>query len=466
MATAEAAPARGARALPWVLAMVAAVLAFNSWVLDARHFFFADDWGWLWRAAFQPWRETIQWLPTSVYNDRPGGELLIRLMYAFAGLRAGPYNLVWLCLHSLNCVLFYALLARVMPPLRAALAAVLAGCWFSTLTAVYWVGAVFDLLAATWCLSALLAYLAACAALSARRRWGLAAAALAFHFFAIRTKELSLALVVVFAAWDLLLLRNVSWGARGRRLLPHALLTGLFLIVYGRLYSSASHSLDGSAYALSLSADSVLEGIGYYFAQAFYAFTPGSQVTNIGAGFAFAALVAAVSACSRVGIAAFLSAGATCAAVLLLSHQRHPLYLYVPHFFIAAALCAAFPRSRVASALLVALVALLIAWPAYTGFLRDARGFVLQKSAYSQSLFYDYADIMHAAAPPRVVHVAVAETYFDPFSWGAGGAIQIHHHDPTITADVVALPGLGGIDCRAPGVLCLREAQGRLRVVR
>lgn len=43
-------------------------------------------------------------------------------------------------------------------------------------------------------------------------------------------------------------------------------------------------------------------------------------------------------------------------------------------------------------------------------------------------------------ALPRVVHVAVAESYFDPLSRGSGAAIQIHHRNPTITAEVVSCP--------------------------
>jgi hypothetical protein len=66
--------------LPLLVAVVAALL-FNSWVLDTAHFFFADDWGWLERAHFHPWRETIHLFPNALYNDRPVGELVIRGLY-------------------------------------------------------------------------------------------------------------------------------------------------------------------------------------------------------------------------------------------------------------------------------------------------------------------------------------------------------------------------------------------------
>ena len=83
-----------ARWLPLLVAVIAA-LWFNRWVLDPAHFFFADDWGWLERAQFGPWQNSIHLLPTAIYNDRPVGELLIR----------GLYEVFWLCLlYTSRCV--------------------------------------------------------------------------------------------------------------------------------------------------------------------------------------------------------------------------------------------------------------------------------------------------------------------------------------------------------------------------
>ena len=459
-------PAGPWRTLAWLLPVLALAAAFNAWVLDPRHFFFADDWGWLWRSQFESWRETIHLLPTSIYNDRPGGELAIRGMYELFWLRAGPYNLAWLCAHLANCAILAALLARILPPVRVALATLLAGCWFSTLTAVHWVGAVFDLLAATWCLLAVLTYVQAGEAQQRNRRWLHAGLALLFHLLAIRTKELALALVVALAAWDWLCFQDDGVKARLRRLAPHIALTLFFMVVYAHLYAGERQQFKASPYELSLSPSRIIEGVGYYFAQAFYAFAPGSQETNIGVGLGFAALVVAISCASRAGIASLLSAIALCAAVLLLSRQRHPLYLYVPHFFIAAAICSAFPRSRVATWALVVAIAVLLGWPAKTGYLRDARHFVLLKGAYSQSLFYDYARRMQDVRAPRQVKVAVAETYFDPFSWGPGSAIQLYHRNPDIQVEVTNASSAPETACEGEGVLCFRERDGRLLPMR
>jgi hypothetical protein len=449
-------------AVPMLVAVVVALL-FNRWVLDPAHFFFADDWGWLERAQFGPWRDTIHLLPTAVYNDRPVGELLIRGLYTIFWLRHGAWNQVWLALHALNVVLLVLLVRPWLPPARLLLAALLAGCWFSTLTAVHWVGAVFDLLGATLVLGSVLSYQHAvlCVNPGTARRWCWLALSLLLHLAAIRTKEFALGLVAVLAFWDWLLLRRDGWRQRCLRLAPHVVLTVIFVTAYGLLYQQQSRTLDGGVYGLSLTAHGVLEGIGWYFAQAFYAFVPGSNATHVSVGLLFAAAVLGLALCSRLGIAAMLSAAVLMAAVLLMSKQRHPLYLYVPHFFIALALCAPFPKRRLVTAGLALLVALLLYWPAHTGFLRDARNFVLIKGGYSKSLYYDYARLMQTGKPVSPVTIAVSEVYFDPFSWGSGDALRLYHKDKRIQVQVIALQA--GVDpCAAAVGSCFVERQGHL----
>lgn len=448
--------------LPMLVA-VAAALAFNAWVLDPAHFFFADDWGWFERVHFHPWRETIHLFPVVLYNDRPVGELLIRGMYRLFWLRHGAWNQAWLAMHALNVGLLVLLVRPWLPPFRAALAGVLAACWFSTLTAVHWIGAVFDLAGATLVLGTMLAYQQG--VLTGGRRWPWLALSLVLHLAAIRTKEFALGTVAVLAIWEFVLLRQGGWRERCLRLSPHALLAAVFVVLYALLYREQHAALENGAYGLSLSVPGVLEGVGWYFAQAFYAFVPGSNETHVGIGFAFAAATVAIACCSRAGIAALASAAVLMAAVLLLGQQRHPLYLYVPHFLIAIAVCAPFPRRRMAGIVLALLVALLVYWPVHTGFLRDARNFVLIKGGYSKTLFYDYAALAQQGKPVSPVTIAVSETYFDPFSWGSGDAVRLYHDDDAIEVRVVALQA--GVDpCAEAAGSCFVEREGHLARVK
>lgn len=461
MAAADRA-ARPAILLPLLVA-VAAALAFNAWVLDPAHFFFADDWGWFERVHFHAWRETIHLFPTVLYNDRPVGELLIRGLYGLYWLRHGAWNQAWLALHAINVALLVVLVRPWLPPFRAALAGVLAACWFSTLTAVHWIGAVFDLAGATFVLGTLIAYQQA--VLSPGRRWAWLAVSVVLHLAAIRTKEFALGMVAVLAIWDCVLLRRGGWRERCLRLSPHAVLAAVFVVLYALLYRQQHAALESGAYGLSLTLPGLLEGIGWYFAQAFYAFVPGSNETSVATGFVFAAAVVALACCSRAGIAALASSAVLMAAVLLLGQQRHPLYLYVPHFLVAVALCAPFPRRRVADAALALAVAALLYWPVHTGFLRDARNFVLVKGGYSKTLFYDYATLAQRNKPVSPVTIAVSETYFDPFSWGSGDAVRIYHDDRSMQVRVIALQA--GVDpCAGAAGSCFVEREGHLVRVR
>lgn len=455
--------AAASRTLLPLLVAVAAALLFNRWVLDSSHFFFADDWGWLERAHFQPWRDTIHLLPNVLYNDRPVGELVIRGLYRVLWLRHGAWNQVWLGVHALNVALLLLLAKPWLPPHRLAAAGVLAACWFSTLTAVHWIGAVFDLIGATLVLGTLLAYQHA--VLSGRHRWFGLAISLVLHVAAIRTKEFALGMVAVLAVWDVVLLRQGTWKERCLRLLPHVMIAAVFAWRYLLLYRQQGVDLESGAYGLSLTAAGLLEGVGWYFAQAFYAFVPGSNETHVGIGLFFFVGVLLIACCSRLGIVALLSAVALMAAVLLLGKQRHPLYLYVPHFFIVMALCAAFPRKRVVDVATFVLAALLLVWPAHTGFLRDARNFTLTKGGYSKALFYDYAAAMQHEKPLSPVTIAVSETYFDPFSWGSGDALRLYHDDRSIQVQVIALKP-GEDPCAQAAGSCFVERQGHLVKVR
>lgn len=446
-----------------LLVSVAVALLFNRWVLDPAHFFFADDWGWLERAHFQPWRDTIHLLPNVLYNDRPVGELVIRGLYRVFWLRHGAWNEVWLGVHALNVALLVLLARPWLPAYRLALAGVVAACWFSTLTAVHWIGAVFDLVGATLVLGTLLAYQHA--VLAGRHRWFWLALSIVLHVAAIRTKEFALGMVAVLAVWDVLLLRQGTQKDRCWRLLPHVVVAVVFAWRYLLLYRQQGADLESGAYGLSLTASGLLEGGGWYLAQAFYAFVPGSNETHVGIGLVFGLGVVLVACSSRLGIVSLMSAVALMAAVLLLGKQRHPLYLYVPHFLIALALCSAFPRKRAVDVATFLLAALLIAWPAHTGFLRDARNFTLIKGGYSKTLFYDYAALMQHAKPLSPVTIAVSETYFDPFSWGSGDALRIYHDDRSIQVLVTALKP-GEDPCAKAAGACFIERQGHLVRVR
>jgi hypothetical protein len=97
----------------WALAL-GYVWWLLRWSVRPEHYFFADDWDWLYRAALFPWKGQFSLLPQYVPNDRPMGALVFRVLYRAFGLNPVPFH--WFCvlLHLTNVMLVAALGQRLM----------------------------------------------------------------------------------------------------------------------------------------------------------------------------------------------------------------------------------------------------------------------------------------------------------------------------------------------------------------
>ncbi|OOG55540.1 hypothetical protein [Rhodanobacter sp. C03] len=430
----------------------------SGWALAAHHFFYADDWGWLERVAFDI--DTFRLVPEKVYNDRPAGEFFIKWMYEWFGLNAHPYNVLWLLLHIFNSILLFFLAANYLPRNRALLAAVLAASWYSTLIAVHWVAAIFDLAGATWCLLCLLFYVHSSRESCWSPLWLVGAFCL--HVLAIRTKEFALALVVVLASWEFLLIESKDLRRRLSRLAPHVLLTLVYGLIYLRLFSLQKPFVSSGIYSMSLSLSTILENAISYLSMAFYMPAPDKDFAWRLAAYALLVAMLLLGCSSRKTLAAMVSAVALLAAVLLMPNQQSALYLYVPHFFVAFVLCAVAPRCRVATVITWLTVGLIIGWPFFTGGWKASRNFYLTTGEYSERLHNDYVRLMQGRPPPVPLTIAVSKTYFDPFSWGHGSFLRIRYGNPDITANVVSLSGPDDDVCAHVSGTCLIEQSGHL----
>ncbi|HEY8683342.1 MAG TPA: hypothetical protein VIM06_09235 [Rhodanobacter sp.] len=441
-----------------VVAMTAGL--FSMWTLDTAHFFYADDWDWLSRSQFGSWGDLLHLFPQKLYNDRPGGQIFVKLMNAMVGLDYRWYNALWLLVHMFNCALFFVIAARVVPFNRALLSALVSACWFATLGAVTWVAAIFDLAGTTWCLLAVFLY--SCPRRTGYRSMVPVLGAIVFHLLAIRTKEFALALVVVLAAWDFLAFAESTWRGRLVRLAPHLLVTLIYGVVYLNLYWHHASFVSSGPYRMSLTYGSIASGIAYYASGAFYAGIAANTATHPVFGLGLALVVVLLAMTSRTGRAALIAAIALSSAVLLLSQQRAMFYLYAPHFFLALALCSVAARNRVLTLATMLAAGVLVWWPIHAGILQNAQRFALVNGAYSKTLFGDYAAVMRNEPAPRHVTLIVSKPYFDPFTYGPGNALRLLYGDPSITADVLDEKNAGVDPCAATRDVCLVEVAGHL----
>ncbi len=250
-----------------IVVIVATTFIYNRWLLDARTFFYADDWPMLWYGESVPWEfNRFPLLPTMVYNDRPVGIAFVMLLYQTFGLNHRAFHVVLLCLHAINCVLLYAIAARYTTRGGALLAALLASVWFSANLAAAWTAAIFDLLGATLCLAAVL--LRQLAIKSGHRiRYDIAGAAC--YLLAIRTKEFALGLVALLFIMNVLVERQ-SIRATIRQLLPYLIVFAIYAVRYALIMATGVPPSD-SPYHLDLSLSGVAASVGFYVKSLFYA---------------------------------------------------------------------------------------------------------------------------------------------------------------------------------------------------
>jgi hypothetical protein len=318
------------RAVAWTAALVY-VWWLLRWSIGPEHFFFADDWDWLYRAALLTLREQFSVLPRFAMNDRPVGALAIRVLYRLFGLNPTPYH--WLCLglHLLNMTLLLALALRLMGSWWVAAATAFAyGTWSGAIEGATWLADIFDVLGNTWILAVALTF-------ASRRPW-VRAASMALFYLALRTKEAAIVLPGLLSAMIMACHARREWWREAKRTLwPHLLLAALFTAVYAPLVAEHQRGDPDNPYRMVFTARTFAEGLWFYVSRMLYG-GPWPVGRLIRWSVALAALAAGAQWRARatlVGIAGFVL---FLLPVIFMAHQRQALYLYVPGAFFALAL--------------------------------------------------------------------------------------------------------------------------------
>ena len=313
----------------WALAL-AFLWRLLAWSVQPRHFFFADDWDWLYRAALFPLQFTI--FPQFAYNDRPVGALVFRLLYHSFDLQPVPFHWTLLLLHLLNATLVLLLFRRLLNSYWVAAVAALAyGSWSAAIEAASWMAAIFDVLTNTLVLLTALTF--------ASRRWTLRLLSVALFYLALRTKESAIVTPLLLLAMVAADRPRKQWWNQAKRLLwPHIALAALFAVVYLPLLTQ--HQTAESAanpYRMEFTARAFFGGLYDYTSMMLYGrpWPIGRLIRWTAAGALLAAGLTGRSRATLVGIAGFVL---FLLPVLFLPHQRQALYLYVPAMFFVLAL--------------------------------------------------------------------------------------------------------------------------------
>jgi hypothetical protein len=315
----------------WALAL-AYVWWLLAWSVRPEHYFFADDWDWLYRAALLPLRDQFTLLPRYAYNDRPVGALVFRLLFGTYGLSPEPFHWTLLALHLLNMTLVLVLARRLIRSWWVAAATALAyGGWAAAIEAASWMAAIFDVFANTLILLTALTY--------SSRRWTVRLASVILFYLALRTKESAIVAPGLLLAIMLVSHPRKEWIAEARRTLwPHVALAAAFAAWYTPLLVQHQGGEGaGSPYRMEFSARAFFEGLYDYVSTMLYGrpWPVGRLIRWIGVASLLAAGLAARARATLIGLAGFVL---FLLPVLFLPNQRQALYLYIPAVFFVLAL--------------------------------------------------------------------------------------------------------------------------------
>lgn len=414
----------------YMAAIVLSVVYIGLVHIGYNLFFFADDWAWLHRAAFNTFGELFSLIPDQIYNDRPVGAVMIKFMYGMFGLEWRNFQIFQIGIHSLNCVLVFLIARPHMSRPGAALAGILAATWIASNTAVFWTAAIFDLFGATLCL---LAVLFRQLAQARNNDWRIDILGVATYFLAIRTKEFAIGLVVVMLLMSVLLGRRRILASL-KALWPYLIVMALLAGRYVYLFASRPSSPAGSSNPYTLHPLDLFNNLAVYVGDVFYmdvfgfygvvaicvAILLGSVVSNAGGW--------------RVVAVGFAGFAILLGPTLLLSNHLDPLYLYAPHFFLAIAIGGLAGRGIPATMIALVTSVVLVVVPPGSNWNKNITNFTLAKGQIMREQFQSFRSLLSGIPGGSTIFISGVEPYFNPFSYGPGYSIKILANDKTINA--------------------------------
>lgn len=415
------------------LLIVGLVAFINLKFAYSYQFFVGDDWDWLYTAQFSTVSQIFTILPGAVYNDRPVGALVVKLMYTLFGLNSDAFYLFQLGVHLVNCLLLFWIAKQYIGASGAALAAVLAGTWVVANDAVFWTAAVFDLVGATACLLSIFLW-----QLGVRQnRWVWIVLGALVYFLSIRTKEfaISLPIIILFISY---LLEKQSLRTSITRLWPYWLVMGVMGVWYGVLMQKSAIVGNSDAYGLHFSG--VLENLNYYLGTMFYEnlWDPQRRVWN--ALHEFMILVAAILwVLAVVRTAYYRKVFIVCAIgflgllgpTLLLKNHLGQLYLYAPHFFLAMAIGALYPLGLIYRIVIPALSIALVAFPLSSQWFHDKRDYYVSHTLQTRVQFELFQKHLSQIAPGSQVFIANLAQW-NPFDYQGGKPLMVMRQDASL----------------------------------
>jgi hypothetical protein len=429
-----------------IIILMGIVVASLAWSLSPSNFFRADDWYYLNKACFRSYGSLFQLLPVYVYNDRPIGAVINKLLFQIFGLNHAAFQSVFVALHLISTFLVYSIARKVLRSSFCAFAVALTfGGLYQTQGAVTWVAAIFDLSASAFMLLAIYAYLE-------RNKWGVVLS-LICYYLATRSKEFGLLLPFILIVFDFAESQaDLNWQnllAAIKRACWHFLIFTILAAQYAYLFLDANYvKLPEHAYSQVFSFAEFIVGMKFYLGRFFFP----SATNQIGATITLV-LFFAFTFYGLVARNRPIVCGAVCflisiAPVLFLKNHREMLYMYHPAFYLAlfvigiveiiGARAAPLLRMKADYFRAFACIALsiLIMASLWAPLRKNSIAFNLNVTAICRAQFDFIKANFPSVSPETRFYIAGLPQYFNVFDFHNGAALTVLYRDSTIRCEL------------------------------
>lgn len=201
----------------YIYAIIVAIVVFifNLWIFNDKNFFVFDDFSHLKVVSNSSLSELFHFLPTAVYNSRPVGHVVMKLLVELFQYNFFGHALSLLMIHVLNSVMVYFLSYKMFNfnKIQSLIISILFGVFPTSIMAFIWEAAIFDLVGCTITLLCLIVFYNMFSTDKKNMKIIYGILLIVLYYLGLRTKEMLIALpcvMLVYCVWYDFFIKKMS----------------------------------------------------------------------------------------------------------------------------------------------------------------------------------------------------------------------------------------------------------------
>lgn len=190
----------------YAITVAIVVFIFNLWIFNNKNFFVFDDFSHLKVVSNSSLSELLHFLPTAVYNSRPVGHVVMKLLVELFQYNFFGHAIFLLMIHVLNSVMVYFLSYKMFKfnKIQSLIISILFGVFPTSIMAFIWEAAIFDLVGCTITLLCLIVFYNMVSTDKKNMKIVYSVLLIVLYYLGLRTKEMLIALpcvMLVYCVW-------------------------------------------------------------------------------------------------------------------------------------------------------------------------------------------------------------------------------------------------------------------------